>query len=131
MKWIKSINDFIEKTFEKARQPLSYLPSILLLCEVATRPGLSAIGLAAAIIKRLPEAGIHIGVNPDGSPNKVTQFVSILSQEFVNELHNNAVVEGALQPGSIISLGTGGNAGGPVVIQSTNTFPSSLRALIR
>ena len=131
MSWISSIANGIEKAFKFARPALQSIPPILLLCEVRTRPGLSAIALTAAIIKRLPEAGIDTGPNNDGSPNKINQFVRIISEEWIKELKDNALVTCALQPGTINSVGTGGNAGGPVVVTSYNTIPINIRGILQ
>lgn len=130
MSWIDKISQGIESVFSTVRPALKTIPPILLLCELKSRPGLSAIALTSAIIKRLPEAGIETGVNPDGSPNKINQFVRILSEEVIKEFKDNARVTMVVEPGSIISTGTGGNAGGPVVVSSTNTMVSSAFGLI-
>lgn len=95
------------------------------------RPGMSAIALAAAIIRRLPEAGINTDALDDGSQNKVTAFVRILAEEIVNEIKNNARVDVAIPPGVLTSFGTGANAGGPVSVFSTNTTPTVTNGIVR
>lgn len=131
MAWIETIANGIEKLFSAVRPALPAIPPLLLLCELKNRSGLSAIALAAAIIRRLPEAGIETGVNPDGSANKVTQLIRIASEEIVKEFKDNALVNAVIEPGSIITTGTGGNAGGPVTIVSINTAVSSALGLVR
>lgn len=130
MSWINKIADGIEKAFSTVRAPLQIIPPILLICEVYQRPGLSAIALASSIIKRLPEAGIETGVNNDGSPNKINQFVRILSEEIIQEIKDNARVTCVVESGTINSLGTGANAGGPVVVTSVNTIPINVMGII-
>ena len=103
----------------------------MLISEVYQRPGLSAIALASSIIKRLPEAGIETGVNNDGSPNKINQFVRILSEEIIQEIKDNARVTCVVESGTINSLGTGANAGGPVVVTSVNTIPINIMGIIQ
>lgn len=49
----------------------------------------------------------------------------------VNEIKDNAVVNAVIEPGSVITTGTGANAGGPVTVISTNTMVSQLSGLIR
>lgn len=100
-----------------------------MICEVKNRPGLSAIALASAVIKRLSEAGIETGVNADGTPNKVNKFVRIFSEEIVKEFKDNAQITCALESGVVSSLGTGANSGGPVVVKSVNTFPINIYGL--
>lgn len=131
MNWINKIANGIEKAFSTVRAPLQIIPPILLICELYQRPGLSAIALASSIIKRLPEAGIETGVNNDGSPNKINQFVRILSEEIIQEIKDNARVTCVVESGTINSLGTGANAGGPVVVTSVNTIPINIMGIIQ
>ena len=130
MSWINTIAQGIENAFKAVRPALQSIPPLLLLCEVFQRPGLSAIALTSAIIRRLPEAGIETGVNADGSPNKINQFVRVLCEEIVTEIKDNAKVTCVLQPGTINSIGTGANAGGPVVVTSYNTIPVNTMGII-
>lgn len=130
MSWINKIANGIEKAFSTVRAPLQIIPPILLISELYQRPGLSAIALASSIIKRLPEAGIETGVNNDGSPNKINQFVRILSEEIIQEIKDNARVTCVVESGTINSLGTGANAGGPVVVTSVNTIPINVMGII-
>ena len=130
MSWINTIAQGIENAFKAVRPALQSIPPLLLLCEVFQRPGLSAIALTSAIIRRLPEAGIETGVNADGSPNKINQFVRVLCEEIVTEIKDNAKVTCVLQPGTINSIGTGANAGGPVVVTSYNTMPVNTPGII-
>ena len=131
MSWINTIAQGIENAFKAVRPALQSIPPLLLLCEVFQRPGLSAIALTSAIIRRLPEAGIETGVNADGSPNKINQFVRVLCEEIVTEIKDNAKVTCVLQPGTINSIGTGANAGGPVVVTSYNTIPVNKMGIIQ
>ena len=130
MSWINTIAQGIENAFKAVRPALQSIPPLLLLVGVTQRPGLSAIALTSAIIKRLPEAGIETGVNADGSPNKINQFVRVLCEEIVTEIKDNAKVTCVLQPGTINSIGTGANAGGPVVVTSYNTIPVNTMGII-
>ena len=130
MSWINTIANNIEKVFSSVRPALQTIPPILLICEIYQRPGLSAIALASAIIRRLPEAGIETGVNNDGSPNKNNQFVRILCEELVKEIKDNARVTCVIEPGTINSLGTGANECGPVVVNSINTTPINILGII-
>ena len=124
MSWINTIAQGIENAFKAVRPALKSIPPLLLLCEVFQRPGLSAIALTSAIIRRLPEAGIETGVNPCGSPNVNNKFIRIICEEVIKEIKDNAKATCAIAPESINSVGTGANAGGPIVITSHNTIPS-------
>ena len=131
MSWINTIAQGIDNAFKTVRPALKSIPPLLLLCEVLQRPGLSAIALASAIIRRLPEAGIETGVNPDGSPNKTNKFVRVLCEELVKEIKDNAKVTCTIAPESINSIGKGANAGGPVVVTSYNTTPVNTMGIIQ
>ena len=131
MSWINTIAQGIENAFKAVRPALQSIPPLLLLVGVIQRPGLSAIALTSAIIRRLPEAGIETGVNADGSPNKINQFVRVLCEEIVTEIKDNAKVTCVLQPGTINSIGTGANAGGPIVVTSYNTIPVNTMGIIQ
>ena len=126
MGWITSIANGIDKAFSTVRQPLQALPVLLLLCEVKNRPGLSAIALTAAMIKRLPEASIETGVNNCGSANKVLKVMRIIAEETIREIKDNARVDCAFDYGSVSLNGVGGNSGGPVVVNSMNITPASI-----
>lgn len=131
MSWINSIANGIERAFDYARPALTAsIPPILLLCEVKTRPGLSAIALASSIIRRLPEAGIQTGVNPDGSPNKINQFIRIMSEEIVKEFKDNALISCGVQSSTINFVGTGVNSGGPMVVSGLNTLPIIINGIL-
>lgn len=132
MNWITSITSKIDEAFAVVRKPLQTLPPLLLLCELATRPGLSAIALTAAIIKRLPEVGISIEPNPDGSPNYTSKMWTVAIDEIVKEFKDHGVVENVLQPGGVASVGTGVTAGGaPVVVNSVSTLPVTIKGILK
>jgi len=131
MSWIQTIADGIGAAFDFVRPALIPIPPLIMVCSIMQRPGMSAIALAAAIIRRLPEAGINTDALDDGSQNKVTAFVRILAEEIVNEIKNNARVDIVIPPSALTSFGTGANAGGTVAVFSTNTTPTSVNGIIR
>lgn len=130
MSWIQTIADGIEKAFDAVRPALKSIPPFLLICELYKRPGLSAIALTSAIIRRLPEAGIETGVNSDGSENKVNKFVRIMCEETIKEIKDNARVTCVIEPGSVIGTGTGASAAGPIVVTTINTMIGKTVGLI-
>lgn len=131
MSWIEKISNFIDSMFEITRPALTSIPPLIMICSVMQRPGVSAIALAAAIIQRLPEAGINTDALSDGSQNKITAFVRIMAEEIVNEFKNNARVDVAIPPGIMTSYGTGANSGGPMTVISTNTSPAVINGILR
>lgn len=131
MGWIDTIAQGIDSALSVSFPALMPIPPLLLICEILSRPGLSAIRLTANIIKRLPEAGIETGVNVDGSPNQINQFVRIISEELVNHIHDAAKVIIATPPGGIITVGTGAGPTGPVVVTSSTLIPTGGGGLIQ
>lgn len=132
MGWIETIAKKIETMFNAVRKPLTLLPPILLLCEIFRRPGLSCIALTSSIIKELEKVGIPTGANADGTPNLTNLLVKSISSCIIEELQNNAVVEGVIAPGQLISFGIGANAAGPVPVTTCNLMSTSnIRSIIR
>lgn len=131
MSWINVIAQGIEKAFMAVRPALKSIPPLLLLCEVFQRPGLSAIVTTGSVIKRMSEADIETGVNPCGAPNVNNKFIRIICEEVIKEIKDNAKVTCVLQPETINSVGTGANAGGPVVVTSYNTIPVNTMGIIQ
>lgn len=126
MMWITKISDFIKDKFNFVRAALPSIPPVLLICEAEQRPGLSAIALTTAIIQRLHEANIITGVNPDGTANKIGQFIRIFSEELVSEIQNNACVDMALNTGDVTITGNS-----VASFTATNLLPFSFRGVVR
>jgi hypothetical protein len=131
MGWIKRISDRVNTLFENARTPMPTIPPILLACEIMRRPGLSAMALAASIIRRLPEAGVPTGLNPDGSENVIVKTIMIGCEELVKEIKENSSVTCALSPGQINVTISGGNAGGPIIGTGTNVAPFTIKGIFQ
>lgn len=121
----------VSEAFKSIRPPLTDIPALLLICEIANRPGISAIALTANVIRRLPEVGIPTGNNPDGSPNIVNGFVKILCEETVREFKTNARIDSVVNSNSIVFRGTGGNIGGPVEVFGNNIMSVLIKGILR
>lgn len=121
MTWIENIANSIQGVLRKSRRPLNTaIPPAMMLCELNTRPGMSAIVLTAQIITELEKRGIPMGPNPDGSPNLVAQTIQVCVECLINHIKDYGVVNGYSESGAIETVGQGANAGGPVVVKSTN-----------
>lgn len=129
--WVQTISDAIDKAFDFVRPKLIAIPPLIMICSVLQRPGLSAINIAANIIRRQAEAGAYVGMLPDGSPNIMERMYVVIVEEMIKELRLNSRVDIAIPPGSITSFGTGANAGGPVSVFSTNTNPVTGNGILR
>lgn len=105
---------------------LPSIPTLLLLCEIKEKPGMSAMILTSAIISRLPEIGIPTGPNANGDENINNKFIRIMSEEIVKHLKEYAKITNVVESSSIQITGNGGNAGGPVSINGTNVGLSKI-----
>lgn len=130
MNWVDEISTGVTTVMETARIPAQAVPGALLLCEVSTRPGLSASVLAGRIIARFHEADIPTEKNPDGSDNVIIKLVKIMSDEVVNCIKDNAVVFSEIPSGMISVTGLGGNVGGPITVNGKNDKPAMVRGLV-
>ena len=117
---ISSVINIINTAFNSYKKPSPPLPPPLLLTAGQIRPGLSARDIAARIISRRSEAGLPSGGSSDG-PNRREKEISIIIEEIIFAMQNDAVVRVAIQPGQTI-IGSGiGNLGIPVFVQGATT----------
>ena len=104
----------------KVQKKLIPLSKEEILLGVQFREGLSAIDVASKIIERKKEIGIGIGPLASGSENIDLQMEVIRIEEIINAIKTKMKVEAAFPPGVPITA-TGGNAGGPIVVQGATT----------
>jgi hypothetical protein len=104
----------------KVQKKLIPLNKEEILLGVQFREGLSAIDVASKIIERKKEIGVGIGPLPSGSENIDLQMEVIRIEEIINAIKTKMKVEAAFPPGVPITA-TGGNAGGPIVVQGATT----------
>lgn len=125
---VQNIFSFIQN---KMSIPLIPVPAIMLICSTIKRPGLSPMLIASRIITRQQDFGAPVGVNIDGSPNMMNQLFYVIADEIVTALKMEGKVEVAIPPGGITTIGTGANAGGPVIVTSNNVTPISGNGIMR
>lgn len=128
---IDKVAQFIENTIQKIPSPAQVLPAELLYCTAIKRPGMSASKIASQIITNNEALGIKTGPNTDGSPNKINQLVYNITKCIVDGIKNDAVIQATIPAGSVQIQGTGGNAGGPVVVNGSNIISTIIKGLIR
>lgn len=116
---IAQICQTISNYFSKVRAPFPQLSGILLVCSMIRRPGLSVLQSVANITKDLNKLGIPTGPMPDGSPNLTVAFTFASTKETYRAIRKDMMIQAAIQPGTAMVVGTGANAGGPVVISGT------------
>ena len=128
---ISELKTAIKKTISgDSFKSAQILPTALLLCVSMRRPGMSAMEATSEFTEYLSSIGIPIGKNTDGSDNLIIPFSYGLFniQQKQERTKGHVVVAGA--PGSISFVGTGANAGGPVVIKGANDLPFKLDGMI-
>jgi hypothetical protein len=104
----------------KVQKKLIPLNKEEILLGVQLREGLSSIDLASKIIERKKALGIDIGPLPSGAENIDLMMEVIRIEEIVDAIKTKMKVEAAFPPGVPITA-TGGNAGGPIVVQGATT----------
>jgi len=104
----------------KVQKKLIPLNKEEILLGVQLREGLSSIDLASRIIERKKALGIDIGPLPSGAENIDLMMEVIRIEEIVDAIKTKMKVEAAFPPGVPITA-SGGNAGGPIVVQGATT----------
>jgi hypothetical protein len=103
----------------RVKLPKLKLPKILL---AKARPGIDSDVVAASVISRFSEIGIPTGPLEGGQPNVMEAYTQILLEELVDAIHTDMRVDGAVDPGMIVTS-MGANAGGPVASTGANPAP--------
>jgi len=112
---------------------LGYVPSVpipLILTGVPRRQGLSPDKIATNIISRKHEAGLSVGLLPNGEipPDEIMERIRV--EEIIKALKEEAVITVGVPPG--ISLtGTGLSPAGPVTVYGLTTMYSRGYGLIQ
>lgn len=127
---IEQICNTIKGCFERIRKPAPEISSILIVCAIAKRKGLSVINSTANVIEDLNKMGIPIGDMPDGSPNLTIGIEYARWKEIVRTFHEDAKIQTSNVPGGVSFTGSGANDGGPVVVEGVNTNASPGYGLI-
>ena len=102
------------------RKPFAAISGLIMICSLGQRPGLSCTLSTSNIISALACHGIKTDDMSDGQPNKMNAFIKEIVCETFRAMKEDANVQTAFGPGSIMTVGQGGNAGGPVVVTSNS-----------
>ena len=116
---ISTVTNLLKNAFNPST-PLQPVASAQILAGAQFREGLSAIDIASKIIQRKKDLEIPIGPLPSGGDNLDLMMETIRVEEIVNALLTKMKVEVAIPPGTSLTA-TGGNAGGPIVVQGITT----------
>ncbi len=118
---ISNICNTISNAIESIKLPATPIPPIILAMGGELRHGINPSMVAANIIQRQSEAGAPYGPSADGSANISEAMEVIRVEEIMKALKYDSQIQVAIPPGSIKITATGANAGGPIVVQGTNT----------
>lgn len=128
---ISGIISTIKNAFKIPNQPISPLPPPLILTGGNLRSGLSVQSIVSRIISRQSQSGRQVGdVFLDGANVEETMEL-IRIEEILNALHNEAVVNVAINPGTQVQTIGIGNLGAPVVSQGATTTIATGNGIIR
>ena len=122
---ISQISQSFKNLFNGFRKPATIIPSIIMLCAMARRPGLSCMVSTSNIIQDIAKRGCPTSELPDGSKNLMNEMIAAIVCEIVRAMKEDANIQIAFPPGVFTINATGGNAGGPVTVTGTNITPGS------
>ena len=117
---LSSIGQSFKNSFKSIRTPAQLLSSVMMLCAMGKRPGLSCMLSTSNILQDLSKSGIPTGPLPDGSPNLMNEMVSSVVCEVFRAIKEDLNIQVIIPPGAITVQSNGGNAGGPIVTMGIN-----------
>ena len=117
---LSSIGQSFKNSFKSIRTPAQILSTVMMLCAMGKRPGLSCMLSTSNILQDLSKSGIPTGPLPDGSPNLMNELVSSVICEVFRAMKEDLNIQIIIPPGTISVVTNGANAGGPVVSTGVN-----------
>ena len=129
---IKLICDAIKQSFKNSLKPANILPSVLLLCSLGKRTGLSCSMSTANIIANQALFNAPTDAKlPDGQPNMMNALINIIVAEVFRALREDAAIQIVIPNNSIIIQSNGSNSAGPVISVGSNMLPVTGSAIIQ
>lgn len=128
---ISRICDVINSAFKGIRPAAKKIPSILTVCSGLKRPGLSPKASFGNVMVELSKNGINVTRNSDGSYDELGIIIYTIFKEVYRAMKEDANVQGGTMPNSMTMIGTGTNAGGPIVINGTNISCGEIASIIQ
>ena len=99
--------------------PFPQIPTAILAFGAKNRPGLNAKRITSDIISQFSKVGIENG------DNVWEKYTNLLVTTLIDAIVYDAKVSVGIKPAGINVIGTGGNAGGPIVTNGYNITPVS------
>lgn len=128
---ISQIGQSFKTVFSGLRKPANIIPSIIMLCAMVRRPGLSCMVSTSNIIQDVAKRGCPTGDLPDGSKNLMNELIASIVCEIIRAMKEDSNIQIGFSPGAFTINATGGNAGGPINVTGTNITPGRGVGLIQ
>lgn len=128
---ISQICSAVQNTFKVQLKAANIIPSILLICSLLKRPGLSTLSSTATIITNQAKFGAPTGKLPDGTENMMNGLINIIVDEVFRALREDANIQVAIPVGGVTVQVQGSSAAGPVICLGSNILPVSGHAVIQ
>ena len=119
----EELSKFILFLFKENRVKIPKFSLFQILLSKA-RPGLDSDSISSEVISKFEKIGIPSGPLENGTPNVMEEYTKVMTDEIVDAIQSDMRVDIAVDVGMTV-LGTGANAGGPVVTTGSNIAPHS------
>tara|TARA_B100000900_G_scaffold33021_1_gene24929 strand:- start:1710 stop:2126 length:417 start_codon:yes stop_codon:yes gene_type:complete len=119
----EELSDFILFLFKENRIKIPQFSLFQILLS-KFRPGLDSDSISSEIISKFDKIGIPSGPLENGTPNVMEEYTKVLMDELVDSIQTDMRIDVAIDAGMTV-LGSGANAGGPVVTTGSNPVPHS------
>ena len=120
---ITQIGQSFDTLFSTLRKPANVISTVIMLCSMVRRPGLSCMVSTSNVLQDIAKKGCPTEPLPDGSPNLMNEMIASVICEVYRALKEDANIQIGLPPGVLSITVKGGNAGGPVTCVGTNITP--------
>lgn len=111
---IREIGQAFETAFSTLRKPANVISTIIMLCALVKRPGLSCLVSTSNILQDIAKQGVPTENLPDGTPNLMNKVIASTVCEVFRALKEDANIQIAVPPGALSVKVSGANAGGPI-----------------
>jgi len=130
MNALKTVAGLLENSFKAGGTPAADINKNLILTGAGFKSGLVPVEIAGRIINKKKDAGIPIGPLASGGQNLDLIMETIRVEEICKAIIKDLKVTVAIPPGTSV-MATGGNAGGPIVVQGYTTEKQEGKGLER
>ena len=117
------LSDFILFLFKENRIKIPAFSLFQILLS-KFRPGLDSDSISSEVISKFDKIGIPSGPLENGTPNVMEEYTRVMMDEMVDAIQTDMRIDVAIDAGMTV-LGSGANAGGPVVTTGSNPVPHS------